>query len=435
MRWLAGVTITIAAMTVSLLSSQQQTGTAEFNFPTIQVAIQVFMPDGSQPGRPLQFTLTSGSGYPVTYVTDFNGWAQLAVSLDSGSECTITFETDGQSYGFTTVYFRLNSGNLRLPIFLNPLKRQSGAAAGSKTVSVRELQKPPKEALAAHRGGLRAVAAGNWKEAAAQFERAISLCPIFSDALIDLGVILLRQGNLERATELLALALESAPGSELALLNLALVRNRQNRFDDAIELLKRLRLQNPSDSRVLVHLADALSGQGRLDEAEHCLQEALKAGGLSQAEKGRIHRRRGQILSGRQLYPAAVKELSKAVKMLPEDPQARLELGAAAYRAGMLSIAERELQRAYRIGGAEVAVSQLLLGQIYCRGGQYGKAREAFERFLLDSPNAPESSEVRTILTRLDETETDRRAVSTPAQRPEAAEIPFPGEERDGCRS
>lgn len=67
---------------------------------------------------------------------------------------------------------------------------------------------------------------------------------------------------------------------------------------------------------------------------------------------------------------------------VPKNPYAHLELGTAAFRAGKIESAERELRTAYRIGGAAVATSQLLLGQIYY-------SRRQFEASNLDLEQRP----------------------------------------------
>ena len=60
-----------------------------------------------------------------------------------------------------------------------------------------------------------------------------------------------------------------------------------------------------------------------------------------------VHYEHGMVLFRNGLYSSAGKELSSAVKLLPEDLQARLELGSAAFKAGILPVAERELSKAY----------------------------------------------------------------------------------------
>jgi len=393
MRLLKIAVFTFALMDVALPIGQNATG-----LDRVTVSIQVFMPDGSPPARRLPFKMSSGDGQVSSGDTDVSGGATLTVLPNQGSDYTILFETDHETYSTTMIHFTVEGALLRIPIFLNPPQRDRRARSGSPVVSVTELQKPPEEARSLREKGVRAFAAGDDDGAIVRLERAVSLCPTYTEALNDLGVIFLKMGNLAGAEEVLTRAAKLSPGSDVVRLNLVTVWTRQHRYAEAIETLQKLRLENPNDACVLIPLADALVGQHRLDEAAPLLLEALKSGSLPRATKGEVHYKYGMILIWKHLYPAAVKELSKSVNLLPKNAFAHLELGIAAFRAGQLETAERELQTAYRIGGTEVAVSQLLLGHLYLGQKRNLAARMSLATFLNDNPNAPEAQEVRRIL-------------------------------------
>ena len=394
MRFFTLAVLTCAVMHVPLSFGQNAAGT---DGVTVAV-VHVFMPDGSPLRRRLQFTVTSSNGQSSLCDTDSLGLATLTVLPNSGPNYTIVFETDNQTYGMTTVRFTFVGAVMDLPVFLNPPRPLRPARSGPTVVSVMELQKPPEEARSLHEQGLRAFAAGDKNGAIGQLQHAVSLCPTYTAALNDLGIVFLRTGNLAGAEEVLTRAAKISPGSEDARLNLGIVWTREHKYGDAIETLERLRLKDPENARVLIALADALVGQGRLDEAAPRLLEALKSGDLTAASQGAIHYKQGMILSGKQLYPAAVKELSKAVKLIPNSPLAHLELGIAAFKAGQWKTAERELSTAYQIGGSEAAGAQILLGEIYRSQKKYEAARSAFAKFLAECPNAPQAAEVRAIL-------------------------------------
>jgi TolA-binding protein len=63
--------------------------------------------------------------------------------------------------------------------------------------------------------------------------------------------------------------------------------------------------------------------------------------------------------------------------------------------------AERELLRAYELGGASVAGAQLLLGHIYYAQKKIPEARKAFEQYLKDLPEAPNAAQVAQLIASL----------------------------------
>jgi TolA-binding protein len=68
---------------------------------------------------------------------------------------------------------------------------------------------------------------------------------------------------------------------------------------------------------------------------------------------------------------------------------------------GRLDDAQRELLSAYRLGGTQMGGAQLMLGQIYFLQKKYENAQQAFELYLADVPNAPNSSEVRAFIAKI----------------------------------
>jgi TolA-binding protein len=63
--------------------------------------------------------------------------------------------------------------------------------------------------------------------------------------------------------------------------------------------------------------------------------------------------------------------------------------------------AERELWRAYQLGGASVAGAQLLLGHLYYSQKKFPEARDAFEQYLKDLPEAPNAAQITQMIASL----------------------------------
>ncbi len=63
--------------------------------------------------------------------------------------------------------------------------------------------------------------------------------------------------------------------------------------------------------------------------------------------------------------------------------------------------AERELLRAYELGGASAAGAQLLLGHLYYSQKKFPDAQKAWEQYLKDLPSAPNTAEVTQLIANL----------------------------------
>jgi TolA-binding protein len=76
-------------------------------------------------------------------------------------------------------------------------------------------------------------------------------------------------------------------------------------------------------------------------------------------------------------------------------------LGGALMQLQQGERAERELLRAYELGGASVAGAQLLLGHLYVSQKKYSEAQKAFEQYLTDLPQAPNAKQVTEMIASL----------------------------------
>src|SRR5205085_6665533 len=148
-------------------------------------------------------------------------------------------------------------------------------------------------------------------------------------------------------------------------LNLALLRHRQGLDDEAIQLFNRLLQDQPTLSAARVTYAEALIATQQWDEAEQQLREALKDTKLERADRSNAHLELGMKLHRDTRYEAAAAELEKALALNPQSALARLYLGAALLQLQKLPEAERELSKAYELGGKSAGTAQLLLGQLY----------------------------------------------------------------------
>jgi Flp pilus assembly protein TadD len=361
-------------------------------------SIQIFMPDGSLPPHEIRFLLTSEAGLVQTYFTDSKGrfliTSKEGLKPDAGY--TVTINGDGRTFATTTQSFKLY-GVYYIPIFLRPIEEAKPKPAG--VIDVKELDaQAPEEARMAFATATLAMREGRQAEAVERFQHAIHIYPKYFSALNDLGVLLIRLNRVDEAAKTFEQAIAIAPQVYYPRMNLAIIKTRQGKYKEAVEILEKLHKENPKLMQIRTALADALLAENRLDEAEIHLRAALKDKKMLAANGGNLYYQIGLLHNRQQKSEEALTELTKALQLLPNAPRIHLQLGIALMQLNRLEEAEKELQTAYRLGGAQIGGVQLLLGQLYYTQKRYELAKQAFERYLLDVPKAPNRKEVANII-------------------------------------
>lgn len=362
-------------------------------------AIQFFMPGGALPTRELRFTLTRSDGRVEILFTDTKGKFQLTGDLLREGDYTIFVESDKRSFAATTQRFRLVRSISYIPVFLLPLP---GAPPPKATVDVAEYdaQVPP-AARAAYEQAMKAVGDNHAEAAISEFTRALALYPKYLRALNDLGVLYLKLNRLDEAAAAFTQAVSLNARFHLPRLNLALLRNRQGRYDEAIKLFSQLLKDQPALSAARLAYAEALGATQQWDEAEQQLRAALKDANLERTERANAHLKLGLKLNRDARYAAAATELEKAVTLSPASASARLYWGAALLQLQKMAEAERELLKAYELGGKAVGTAHFLLGQLYYNQQKYEAALRAFEQFLQDVPAAPNAAQIKEVIEKI----------------------------------
>lgn len=121
--------------------------------------------------------------------------------------------------------------------------------------------------------GRRAYEAGQYKEAAAAFAKAIEVAPSSATARVNLGLAQLQLGNTAEAIVTLQQAFDLAPDDANASRELVRVLLRAGRAEDATRVLTKAHSANADDEETLVGLAILLAQQNRYREAAAVLDE------------------------------------------------------------------------------------------------------------------------------------------------------------------
>ena len=115
--------------------------------------------------------------------------------------------------------------------------------------------------------GRKAYEAGQYKEAAAAFAKAVDAAPSSATARVNLGLTQLQLGNTAAAIATLQQAFDLAPEDANASRELVRVLLRAGRADDAIRVLAKSHSFNADDEEALVSLSILLAQQNRFREA------------------------------------------------------------------------------------------------------------------------------------------------------------------------
>lgn len=367
-------------------------GTAHGQAPS---AVQVFMPNGERPARELRFTLARDDGRIEILFTDSKGKFQLTGDLARDREYSITIDGDRRSFETTTTRFRILRGGITyIPVFLKPYRGESPTKAG--VIDATSLDADvPSEARSSYEQAMKAVGEGSVEEAIRLFNVALSIHPKYLRALNDLGVLYLKLNRLNEAATTLERALKVNKNFHYGRLNLGLVLTRQGRYKEAVEILKPLNRAEPPIEGMRMAYAEALIGLGNLAEAEAALKAALQEAGADRTRELEARFKLGLVLSRSERYAEAVSEFEKVIALDPNAANAHLLLGAALLQLKKLDEAERQLLKAYELGGAQAGNAQLFLGQLYLSRQANAQALRAFEQYLQDVPDAPNASQIK----------------------------------------
>ena len=388
MRWLRFWPYSFAVTASILLTASVTWGQA----PS---AIQLFMPDGSLPPREIRFTLTRDDGLVDTFFTDSKGKFLITGSLQRDREYTITVQSDRRTFDTTITTFRILRTIAYVTVFLRPFKGDASATTKEVIDLATYDAAVPTEARAAYEQAMKNVGEGKAAEAINDFKRAVEIYPQYLRALNDLGVLYLKLNRLDEAAETFTQAIKLNKRFPYPQLNLGVVLSRQGKYKEAAEVLGQLRKSNPDLLSVRLPLADALTELGKLAEAKQHLRAALSDANLTRALQAEARFKLGAVLNREEHFAEAVPEFEQATALAPNMATAHLQLGGALLQLKRLPEAERELLRAYELGGREVGGAQLLLGQLYFMEQKYELAERAFEQYLKDLPSAPNTAQVR----------------------------------------
>jgi tetratricopeptide (TPR) repeat protein len=231
----------------------------------------------------------------------------------------------------------------------------------------------------------RLIATGAAQEAAALLERTLASAPEDADALVLLGtaraILAQRSPSLDALRRAVALRPDSPAGHHalcMALARFGETEAARAACEAALEL-------EPPLAGARVNLGLILAALDRLAEADEQLTRALEAEPDPETRaqalylRGRLRRQQGRV-------EEAIRDLTEAVRLRPEQAAAWLELGLARVDTSSHESAIEALARAVALDPQSFE-ARYALGSQYLRGGDAGRAVPQLRAALRQRPD------------------------------------------------
>lgn len=253
---------------------------------------------------------------------------------------------------------------MNLALSLLEAKDFAGAAAALQ----RAAELMPGQARPRYLAGLALERLGNIPEAITQYELAAQLDASNFDIYFHWGISLLRADRAEDAEKRLRQAIALRADNEAAHSALVDALLRQKKTDAAVAELHASLDRNGGDAQARLKLATTLYDLGKPAEALVELDRA-DAKAAPSAERSKL---RASILISQKDWDGAAKALAIAVAAAPDDAALHAEYGRILLQQRDFPAAERELRRALTLDGKQTDVLRNLASTEYLAGNYDG---------------------------------------------------------------
>jgi Tfp pilus assembly protein PilF len=174
----------------------------------------------------------------------------------------------------------------------------------------------------------------------------------------------------------------------------ALQLSGQGNNEQAIEQLKLALQVHPTFGLALNELGVQYLKTRQLDKSAATFQTAIST--APEAFEPRLNY--GVVLLNQRKYAEAEAQLREALKKNASAVTAHLYLGIALVHLRRYSEAEETLKKCVELGGTRVGQAHYYLGGLYWRAGDYKRAADALEQYLLLDPKASNAEKIRTTI-------------------------------------
>lgn len=240
--------------------------------------------------------------------------------------------------------------------------------AGAAVALQRAADLTPGQARPRYLAGVAYERSGNIPGAIAQYELAAPLDPSNFDIFFHWGITLLRANRAEDAEKQLRAAIALRSDNEAAHSALIDALLRQKKTDAAVAELRASLERNGGDAQARLKLATTLYELGKPADALAELDRA-DANSAPSAEQAKL---RASILISQKDWDGAAKTLAIAVAAAPDDAALHAEYGRILLQQRDFPAAERELRRALTLDGKQTDALRNLVSTEYLAGNYEG---------------------------------------------------------------
>ncbi len=212
------------------------------------------------------------------------------------------------------------------------------------------------------------------EEAIASYKTAIALSPDHTDALNNLGTILLSMEKIDEASAIFSQILKKEPNNFNALSNSASILYKLAKYDDSIELYNKALALNPSSPNLYHDIGLALEAQSKVDEA---LPYFLKAIEIKPdyvdalINLGNIYRHKGKLPEALHYY-AKIKSIEKNEYAFVGTASIYIEQGRNEEALMEAEYADKNLPESLRLKN--------FLGTLYNKVSKFEEALKCYNR-------------------------------------------------------
>jgi serine/threonine-protein kinase len=246
------------------------------------------------------------------------------------------------------------------------------------------------EAAAAHNNlGGALFEQGRLEEATASFQKSTILDPEYSGPYGNLAAVLAEQGKNDQALKQIDEALVRSPNEPTFYNTRGLVLAGLDRPQEAIAAYRKALTLNPKLAQVWANLAEVLIKQKDWAAVRDVCQEALAAGSTN----AEILSYLGSALLEKGQLDEAIRQLTKAAKLAPQQAVIHYNLGNALAKRGRMDEALASYRRAAQIN-PQLVDAQYNLGWGLLQQSRLTEAIDAFRQALAQAPRDGEMHEV-----------------------------------------
>lgn len=283
---------------------------------------------------------------------------------------------------------------------------RTSPGAGTSTTDAQGFERQLGPAEIAYQSARQFMSAGNYTEAIANLEKAVSIKPAYLEAWSDLGRAYTDRKDYEKGIAAYAQALELSPGNEGLIasigrnyieienldkaseyfrmlvekdslnyfgnVNLAFIAQREGNDLDAIGYYEKALEANPTDATTMGTLANIYGQRGETEKRYDYLRRAIEAAPDNHQFKKQLAR----AYFTDKNYEKAVPLYEELAQLYPDDADFHKRLGFALSQTDRKNEAPAELEKAIELGAGD-SFTWAILAKIYNENQMYQKAIDA----------------------------------------------------------